>query len=137
MKTLKYFVAISVAFLVVVGITTAIRAEGLRHLVWQTPGTNLTTVAWNDTTTSPAIIPSAAAGHNRLFATITNTNAGSAMIAVKLGLFACCTNATPDVYVPAASSYKFDFGEGYNGPISIRNTNGAAGVTFQYWDGGN
>jgi hypothetical protein len=81
------------------------------------------------------VVGSTASGHNRLWAEIINTNAAAtAAIAVKVsGVFS--TTATADVTVPAGSEHTFNFGEGYNGPLSIRSTNGVT-LNFIYWEGG-
>lgn len=135
MKTFKYLVGTAVAMLVLFGSTNLIQAEGLRHLVWQTPGTNLTAIAGNDSTTSVIVVGSTLASHVRTIATVSNTNSGStAAIGVKIGgLYS--TTATFDVLVPPSGSHTFLFGEGYNGTLAIRSTNNTA-LTFIYWEGG-
>lgn len=132
MKTFKYFIA---PLLVVIGFAVVIHAEGLKHLVWQTPGTNLVAIASSDATSSVIAIGTTTPNHVRVFATISNTNpATTAAIGAKLGAL-YGTTATFDVLIPPNGSHTFYFGDGYNGPISVRATNTTA-LNFIYWEGG-
>lgn len=130
MKTLKHLVAIAV----VIGVCATLRAEGLKHIVWQTPGTNIVVIASADTTSNP-IISNSLTGRLRTEAHIQNTNLIQS-VGIKLsGTFPNVSTNSPDYIIPPKGSLTLYFGEGYSGSITARAlTNGTQPII--YWDAG-